>query len=298
MTRVVGIGELLWDLLPSGPRLGGAPFNATATLARLGHEARFVSAVGDDQRGRDAIAEVERIGVDPAWIARSSDAPTGIVEVDVDPAGSPTFRIVSPAAYETIALDPDDVEAIRAWRPDAAVFGTLAQRFRRVLDSTRRLIDAAAIPVRLYDVNLRDGCWNDALIVELLSLATVVKVNADEAVVLGRLLEAGAEPDQLGPVLASANGTRALCITRGAHGAALWLDGETFEVDGTHVDVVDAVGAGDAFAAALLDGLLRGRDPGETLARANRLGAIVASRAGALPDGAIEELDAASSLRG
>jgi fructokinase len=214
------------------------------------------------------------------------------VEVSLDATGGPRFRIVSPAAYETIHLGSDDLDAIAAWAPEAMVFGTLAQRFPTVLASTRAVIDRAAIPVRLYDVNLRDGCWSDALVVELLAQATLVKVNVEEAAVLGRLLDVPSDPSRLGAALADRFGTRSLCVTRGADGAALWFDGSSFAVAGIAVDVVDAIGAGDAFAACLLDGLLQGRGPDETLARANRLGAMVASRSGALPDWSIEELDA------
>jgi fructokinase len=297
-TRVLGLGELLWDVLPDGLRLGGAPFNATASLRRLGHDVRFVTAVGDDDLGRAAIELAHRLGVDPTWITHTRSAPTGTAEVTLDPSGGPRFRIVSPAAYETIDLDADELDAIEAWRPGALVFGTLAQRVPSVLASTRAIIDRSALAVRLYDVNLRDGFWDDDLVLELLGLATIVKVNTDEAVIVGRLLGGGSEPATLGRALADRFGIRGLCVTRGPDGAHLWLDGATFAVAGIQVDVIDAVGAGDAFAAALVDGLLRGREPTATLARANRLGAIVASRAGALPDWSLDELDAAGSLPG
>ena len=302
-TRILGIGEILWDVLPDGPRLGGAPFNATASLARLGHDVRFVSGVGDDELGHRALEEADRLGVGTAWIATTDRAPTGTVEVSLDRRGSPRFRIVSPAAYETIDLPADEIDVIADWRPDAMVFGTLAQRFAAVRASTRSIAQRSGVPVRLYDVNLRDDCWDDALVLELLTLATLVKVNQDEAAVLGRLLGVGrgsrgrAAPDALGAALAARSGVRGLCVTRGAAGAALWLDGAQFEVDGIEVDVVDTVGAGDAFAAGLLDGLLRGRDPRDALVSANRLGAIVAARAGALPDWTAAELEAAGSPR-
>ena len=124
-----------------------------------------------------------------------------------------------------------------------------------------------------------------------------MKVNADEAVILGRLTGASDGWRALGETLARRYGTRALCVTRGADGAALWLDGAAFEVPGIPTHVVDAVGAGDAFAACLLDGLLRGRAPVEVLERANRLGALVASRSGALPEWSVQELDEVVSER-
>ncbi len=290
-TRVLGVGELLWDMLPDGARLGGAPFNATANLRRLGHDVRFATAVGADELGRRAREAAVGLGVGTSWIQETDLAPTGTVDVELDDDGSPRFAIRSPAAYEALALDDQDVAAISAWGPGAMVFGTLAQRFPTVRSSTRRVIDAAAVVERLYDVNLRDGCWDDELVLELLPLATVVKVNADEAVILGRLTDASEGWRALGETLARRYGTRALCVTRGADGAALWLDGAAFEVAGIPTHVVDAVGAGDAFAACLLDGLLRGHAPVDVLERANRLGALVASRSGALPEWSLEELD-------
>jgi fructokinase len=289
--RVLGIGELLWDLLPSGPRLGGAPFNVIANLRRLGHEVRFATLVGDDDRGRDALAAATGLGVDTQLIGVSSDAPTGTVTVELDARGGPTFRIQSPAAYERLALDAGLLAGIAAWRPDALIFGTLAQRFAGVNEATRQVIDVTQIPVRLYDVNLRDGCWSDQLIADLLPLATVVKANDAEAPVIARLLGVGADGFALAKELSRRFGCRALCVTRGASGATLWLDGRVFEVGGRPISAVDTVGAGDAFAAGLLDGILRGASGEESLDRANRLGAIVASRAGALPEWDVTELE-------
>src|SRR5690349_4455001 len=299
--RIVGIGEVLWDLLPGGPRLGGAPFDATANLARLGHTVRFVSAVGDDELGHRALEAAARLGVGTMWIRRTDRAPTGTVEVALDDAGSPRFSIVSPAAYETVDLSDDVIDEAAGWDPGAIAFGTLAQRFAGVRASTRAIIERSSARVRLYDVNLRDGCWDDALVLELLGLATIVKMNDGEAGVIGGLLGLGSsdrtEVAALGTALADRSGIRGVCVTRGAAGASLWIDGARFEVGGIEVDVVDTVGAGDAFAAALLDGLLRGHEPRVALATANRLGAIVASRSGALPDWTTGELEAAGGPR-
>jgi fructokinase len=291
------VGELLWDLLPDGARLGGAPFNATANLRRLGHDVRFATAVGADELGRRAREAAVDLGVGASWIKETERAPTGTVDVELDEDGSPRFAIRSPAAYEELALDDADIAAITAWGPGAMVFGTLAQRFPAVSSSARRVIEAAPVSERLYDVNLRDGCWDDELVLQLLPLATVVKVNADEAAILGRLTDTPDGWRALGETLAMRYGTRALCVTRGPDGAALWLEGAAFEVAGIPTHVVDAVGAGDAFAAGLLDGLLRGRPPAKVLERANRLGALVASRSGALPEWSVDELDEALSER-
>jgi fructokinase len=289
--RVLGIGELLWDLFPDGPRLGGAPFNVIADVRRLGHPAAFVTAVGDDQLGRAALEAVDALGVDGTFIATAVDLTTGTVDVIPDPVGGHRFVIRSPAAYESIGDDQGLIARIGAWRPDALVFGTLAQRFAPVRELTRQVCLGARPGHRLYDVNLRDRTWDPDLVLELLGLATIVKANDDEARVLGTLLGCSADPQTLGRRLVERYAVEAVCITRGAAGAALWADGMLHEVDGIPVGVVDTVGAGDAFAAGLLHAMLEGRPAAEALAFANRLGALVASRPGALPPWQPDEIE-------
>ena len=302
--RAVGIGELLFDLLPDGPRLGGAPFNVVAHLRRLGLETAYVSTVGRDALGARALAEVGRLGVDASCIAMA-DVPTGVVRVELDEAGSPTFEIVSPAAYETI--EPEQVVAFGPAARHAAsssdvithapppafgvlVFGTLAQRFPGVLAATRAL--AARRPaVRLYDVNLRSGCWTPELVRELTGLATIVKLNAAEAEALADPLglpRSGTE--QFARALADRAGLRGVCVTRGAEGASLLLGGTFVEVPAVPVVVADTIGAGDAFASGLAAGLVRGWPAGAILDLAARLAALVASRHGAIPDWSPSEL--------
>jgi fructokinase len=281
--RILGIGELLWDLFPDGPRLGGAPFNVTANLRRLGHDVAFVSAVGDDEQGRAALAAADDLGVEATFISVALDLPTGTVAVEPDAGSGHRFVIRSPAAYESIGDGDALVARIAAWRPDALVFGTLAQRFPGARTLTDRIAKGIRPRHRLYDVNLREGTWRPGLVLDLLGLATIVKANDDEARVVAGLLGCDAAPGDLGPELGERFDIEAVCVTRGADGAALWAAGEVIEVEGILVDVVDTVGAGDAFAAGLLHGLVAGRTPGEALGFANRLGALVASRPGALP---------------
>ena len=289
--RVLGIGELLWDLFPDGPRLGGAPFNVVADLRRLGHAAAFVSAVGDDELGRAALAASDDLGVEATFIRVASELPTGTVAVTPDPVEGHRFTIRSPAAYESIGDGDALIAPLTAWRPDALVYGTLAQRSAGVRALTHRVATQIRPAHRLYDVNLRDGCWTGDLVLDLLGDATVVKVNEHEADVLMELVDAAtATLRGLAAALRSRYGVERLCITRGAAGATLLVDGDEYAVEGIPVDIVDTVGAGDAFAAGLLHGLLRGETPAEALAFANRLGALVASRPGALPTWRADEL--------
>jgi fructokinase len=289
-SRVIGIGELLWDLFPDARRLGGAPFNVVANLRRLGHGAAFVTAVGDDELGRDALTAADDLGVDATFVAVSLDLPTGTVLVTPDPGVGHRFEIRSPAAYESVG----DVDALAArieeWGPDALVFGTLAQRFPGVRALTGRLAAMGRVTHRLYDLNLRDGCWSPGLVLDLLPLATIVKANESEAATLATIVGCEDEPGALGAQLAADHGVGMLCVSRGAAGATLWVDGSVLGVHGTSVEVADTVGAGDAFAAGLLHGALAGMPPREALTFADRLGALVASRPGALPDWQLDEV--------
>ena len=288
--RVLGIGELLWDLFPDGPRLGGAPFNVVASMRRLSHPAAFVTAVGDDELGRSAVAAVDELGVDTTFISVARDLPTGTVAVTPDPVEGHRFTIGSPAAYESIGDADTLVTRLLDLVPEALVYGTLAQRSPAVRELTHRVATEIRPVNRLYDVNLRDGSWTGDLVLDLLRDATVVKLNGDEAVVLAGLLGSAATGRALAAALAARYGIERLCITRGAAGATLLVGGDEYMVEGIEVDVADTVGAGDAFAAGLLHGLLTDMPPDETLRFANRLGALVASRAGALPVWSATEL--------
>ena len=288
--RIIGVGELLWDLFPDGPRLGGAPFNVIANLRRLGHRVAFVTAIGDDRLGRAALAAADDLGVDATFISTALDLPTGTVEVTPDPVEGHRFAIRSPAAYESIGDGDALVARIRTWGPGALVYGTLAQRSDGVRELTRRIASEVRPAYRLYDVNLREGCWTPSLVIDLLGDATIVKVNEHESETLADLLATSADPRALGTRLAERFGVAVVCITRGAGGASLWAAGTERSVAGMRVGVRDTVGAGDAFAAALIHGLVSGMPPGDALELANRLGALVASRAGALPPWRLDEL--------
>jgi len=289
--RVLGIGELLWDLFPDGPRLGGAPFNVVANLRRFGHPVAFVTAVGDDDLGRDALAAADLLGVGSTFISVARDLPTGTVAVSPHPVEGHRFTIGSPAAYESIDDSDALAASLREWRPDALVYGTLAQLFPGVRALTRRVATEIRPAHRLYDVNLRDEGWTPVAVLDLLADATVVKVNEAESETVADLVGSVRRPDALATTLAARFDIEAVCITRGADGATLLTHGRRYDVDGIRVDVVDTVGAGDAFAAALLHGLLAETPPDEALRLANRLGALVVSRRGALPSWSPDELD-------
>jgi fructokinase len=281
---IISIGEILWDVIGSTEHLGGAPFNFAAHAAKLGHELRFVSAVGADARGARALSAMREMNLTTRYIAHIPNQPTGYVTVSVDDPGQPAYVIHRPAAYESPQLSEEDFAALLSPSPDWIYFGTLAQMSLPVRSLTMRVIHSNPNASRFYDVNLRADSYNPSLVRELMSRASVVKVNAAEAVEVARLF--GEPPSSLKSFCsryAEKFQWRAVCVTRGRQGCVLFMNGNYIESKGYAVQVADAVGAGDAFAAALLHGMGENWTPERIADFANRIGAVVAGRSGAIP---------------
>ena len=153
--KIVSVGEVLWDILPSTEHLGGAPFNFAWHAHNLGHEVCFVSAVGNDQRGNQALEQMSEAGLSTRFIRRVSNYPTGTVTVAMDSLGSPNYTIHRPAAYDFPVLSPADFDALLNPAPDWIYFGTLQQMSAPAHDLTLRLLAAAPSAKRFYDLNLR-----------------------------------------------------------------------------------------------------------------------------------------------
>ena len=271
---IFSIGEILWDVFPDTARLGGAPFNFAVNAHRLGHDVIFLSAVGDDEHGRAALLRATTLGLPAEFIQVAAGHPTGRVTVQLDAEGQPDFTIHRPAAYDCLALDAEQLQQLAGLRPDWIYFGTLYPMESRACDTLHRLIRAVPDARLFYDVNLRRGCYTPELVRELLSLATAVKVNDDEA--------------DLFPDLGQAS---SVAITHGERGCEVRIGSDHAECPGYPVKVADTVGAGDAFAAAFLHGLGAGWSALRTGDFANRLGALVASRSGAVPEWSPHELE-------
>jgi fructokinase len=286
--EILCVGEVLWDALPEGLFLGGAPFNVARHLHALGEEVVFVSRVGDDVLGEEALRRLRAQGLDAALVQRDDSLPTGFVRVALDHrTGEPDYEIVEPAAWDAITLT--DALWQHAERAAALVFGSLAQRASTSRQTIQRLCETDTL--RVFDINLRPPYIDRAVIEHSLRVADVVKLNENE---LGRLQDwfgLAAAPEDAMDDLATTFGCRTVCVTGGGEGARLWQDGTGSHHPGYTVAVEDTVGAGDAFLSALLSGLLAGRGGPPLLDRANRLGAYVASHSGALPAYEIDGLD-------
>lgn len=285
---VVCVGELLWDSLPEGLFLGGAPFNVAAHLAALGVRSAIATRVGVDRLGEEAVRRADAAGVDTTLVQRDAELPTGFVRVEIGPEGDARYEILAPAAWD--AFTATDVTHRRCAAARMLVFGTLAQRDERAREAIRRLCD---LPLtRVLDVNLRPPHDDPEIVEESLRLANVVKCNEEELRRIDRW--GGGGNDDIEPAartLAERFGSDTVCVTRGAGGAALLHDSVWSEHRGFPVNLVDPVGAGDAFLAGLLHAMLQGQPAAAMLDQANLLGAFVASKRGAIPAHDASELE-------
>lgn len=278
-------GEILWDFLPAGLFPGGAPFNVAYHLHRQGADVTVVSAAGRDVLGAELRRRVSGWGLDPAGIAEIADLPTGYVRATLSARGDATYEIVTDVAWDRIPLPASALDRARSAR--GLIFGSLALRALPNRQSLKDLL--AALPReawRVFDVNLRSPFDDPALVWQLATGATLLKLNATEA---ARLAAAAAESpgreEADARALATRTGCPLVCITAGERGAGLLQDGRWHWEPGRPVQVADTVGAGDAFLAALVLHLLREPGaPATALAHACRIGEWVASRHGATPE--------------
>ena len=282
--KLVSVGEVLWDILPSAEHLGGAPFNFAWHAHNLGHEVCFVSAVGNDRRGDRVLKQISEAGLSTRFLRHISDHPTGSVTVAMDASGLPHYTVHRPAAYDFPALNSADFDALLNPTPDWIYFGTLQQMSAPAHDFTLKLLAAAPSAKLFYDVNLRAESFTPELVRTLARHAHVLKLNEQEVSVV-RAIGAiqGDSREQFCRNCLSVFRLDAICITLGPQGCALLIGNEYLEAPGFPIEVADTIGAGDAFSAALLHGINAGWVPSQIAAFANRVGALVASRRGGTP---------------
>lgn len=294
--KIVGLGELLWDLLPSGRKLGGAPANFAYITNLLGDEGIPASRVGQDDLGTQAIQHLMERGLPIEYLQRDPAHPTGTVNVEIDSAGQPRFDIIEPVAWDFLQWTPQWQQLAAA--ADAVCFGSLAQRsagsratIRAFVESTRP--DAA----KIFDVNLRQCFFNADVLTGSMQLATIVKLNHEELPRIMHLLEFEHQDEESSARrLIETYSLKMVCVTCGDRGGLLVSPTDVSRHPGLRVTVADAVGAGDAFTAAMVHHYLRGATLDEMNEKANRVGAWVATQSGAMPappPGGIEQALAA-----
>ena len=280
--KLVGIGEVLWDLLPGGRQLGGAPANFTYHARALGADARLISRIGHDDLGREALDRLTKLGVPTDCIEVDRALPTGTVGVEVAADGQPQFTIHEHVAWDALSGEPAGRLAVAT--ADAVCFGTLAQRSEPSRSSIISLV--AAVPpaaLRIFDVNLRQNYFSSRLINESIAFADVLKLNETELPQLAVMFDlTGDERSQIRQ-LAERNLLRVVAYTRGGRGSLLFAEGRWSEHPGFPTKVADTIGAGDSFTAAMTLGLLAGWPLEEIHLRASEVAAYVCSQPGATP---------------
>jgi fructokinase len=293
---ILGIGELLWDIVPDGMRLGGAPANFAVMAGRLGNHAAILSRIGRDDLGRQAIDRLDPMPVETGFLQVDQLHETGRVTVSLD-GGEPHYTIHEPAAWDFLELSDEWIQL--AARADAICFGSLAQRNRQARQTIQTLAaEASAKCIRVFDVNLRAPFYSAEVLQESLELATAVKMNDVEAPLVLDLLDLAIEeapvtgetlstPEYLRAaaerLLAEFPSLQLVAATRGSRGSLLVTRDEWNEHPGFPVKVADGIGAGDAFTAAMTHYMLRGADLATLNEAGNRWGGWIASQSGAMP---------------
>lgn len=280
---VVGLGEVLWDVFPEGRRLGGAPANFAYHAHALGAEGRLVSRVGDDDAGREIIGRLVQLGIPAEHVSKDPAHPTGMVDIQLDSAGKPSYRIREGVAWDHI---PYTAETARlAVQADAVCFGTLCSRCETSRSTIRQFLEnTAPDALRILDINLRQDYYSNELIGDLLGHANVLKLSDDELPVAAKLLGLPADEPGFFRAVSEAYQLSAVALTKGGEGSVLYAGGRTSAEPPGQGDIVDTVGAGDSFTAALTLGLLKGWPLARINKLANRTAAYVCGRSGATPD--------------
>jgi fructokinase len=280
--KVIGLGEVLWDLLPSGPQLGGAPANFAYHAHALGARAQVITCVGHDQLGREILSRLEEMGLAVPTVQMDESAPTGTVTVALTGNGIPEFTIHEAVAWDRIAATPNALAAVR--EADAICFGSLAQRGEVSRHAIQRLVAAApAAAWRIFDINLRQHFYNREIIEQSLKLANVLKLNDGELPIVAGLFGIEGSDRHVIESLAKRFSLKVVALTRGPDGSLLHQGGRWSEQAASKVAVKDTVGAGDSFTAAMCLGLLGGMDLEAIHSAASTLAAHVCGCAGATP---------------
>ena len=277
---VVGIGELLWDLLPTGKTAGGAPINFVYHASRLGAEGYAVSAIGDDEDGVDILKELDKNSIQ--YLIEKVPYPTGTVKVDLKEDGIPEYTIRERVAWDHMSPTSDAVDL--AERADAICFGALAQRSIQSRETIQAILSFAPdTAYRLFDINLRQHYYNKGLIEESLYLSNVLKMNSDEMNQLKELFGLSGTEDEIAIWFMEKYNLRMVVLTAGASYSTVYTPDEVSTLPIPEVEVVDTVGAGDAFSAALIMSLLNGGTLKEAHRHAVKIAAFVCSNKGAWP---------------
>lgn len=280
---IIGLGEILWDMLPGGKKLGGAPANFAYHCSQLGADSYVISSVGMDDAGREILENLKRLQLSDEYIEIQAIYPTSTVTVKLDAGGHPEYTIHEQVAWDNMTVKHASIRL--AQRADAICFGSLAQRSHVSCKTIH--IYLAALPykcLKVFDLNLRQNYYTKEIIENSLKISNVLKINDEEFIVLAEMLSLkGNEPEQAEALLRTYD-LKLLALTRGGEGSSLITRSGRSDCKALAVNMIDSVGAGDSFTAALVTGLLKGVSLNELNQLASELAAYVCTQKGATPD--------------
>lgn len=279
---VVGLGEALWDVLPEGKKLGGAPSNFAYHAAQMGVKAIAVSALGDDKLGEETVTQLKEKQLN--YLMPRVPYPTGTVQVELDNDGVPTYDIKENVAWDNIPFN-DDVKAV-AQQTLAVCWGSLAQRNVVSRETIYKFLDATPIPcLKIFDINLRQNFYTKEIIRESMKRCNMLKINDEELVLIGRMFGyAGLDMENKCWLILGKYNLDMLVLTCGVNGSYVFTPGSMSYQETPRVEVADTVGAGDSFTAAFCAAILQGKSIAEAHKLAVDVSAYVCTQNGAMPE--------------
>ncbi|WP_428075978.1 carbohydrate kinase family protein [Candidatus Avelusimicrobium luingense] len=278
---VVGVGELLWDVFPTGKRAGGAPINFVYHATQLGAEGYAISAVGNDPFGTEILQELDKNHI-AYYIDTLSSYPTGSVKVELN-NGIPSYTIIENVAWDHIPLTQNAIDLVK--RADAICYGTLSLRNQDSKNTVTTLLKyARPEALRFYDINLRQHYYSKELIEELLQLANIFKVNDEELEVISKMFGISTNEEEFCKFFMDKYNLKYVIITAGDKYSYVYSKTGTSRIDTPKVTVADTVGAGDAFSGAFVQGILAGKSLKEAHKQAVEISAFVCTKTGAWPE--------------
>ncbi len=280
---VVGMGEALWDVLPEGKKIGGAPANFAYHISQFGLDSCAVSAIGKDALGEELIENFNSKGVN--YLMETVPYPTGIVQVEIDPAGIPQYEIKENVAWDNIPYTARLEEL--AGRTHAVCFGSLAQRNIVSRNTINRFLDAMpedSDPLIVFDVNLRQGFYTKEILCDSMKRCNILKINDEELITISRMFGyPGIDLQDKCWILLGKYNLKMLILTCGINGSYVFTPGEVSFRPTPRVEVADTVGAGDSFTAAFIAAVLKGKTIAEAHTLAVETSAFVCTQQGAMP---------------
>ncbi|WP_423130311.1 carbohydrate kinase family protein [Gaoshiqia sp. Z1-71] len=278
---VIGIGELLWDVLPGQKKIGGAPVNFAYHVSKLGMESMAISAVGKDDLGTELIGFLKHLKIN--YDVQETDYPTSTVLVHLNGQGVPRYEICEPVAWDFIRMKPEWEDIAR--NASAVCFGSLAQRGEVSREAIRQFVKMTpGQAYKVFDINLRQHFYSEQLINDSLNLCNVLKINDEELDTVAAMFALSGTQGEICRKLIDAYQLKLLVLTCGTDGSYLYSAGQTSFKETPLVKVADTVGAGDSFTAAIVSGLLNGDAIDEMHETAVKLSAFVCTVHGAMPE--------------